>query len=80
MKNQEKKFSKKRKRADSKSTIIESEEDEEVFEELKPSKKYCILHRKCSHSMDRCKYLLAMVNKNNKMKKTTGHMERAIGH
>ena len=47
-----KKF-KKSKREDSDSSIVES--SEESTEARRPSKKYFILHGKCSHSTDKCK-------------------------
>ena len=47
----DKKSSRNRKRADSNSRVIESEEESCVEHNL--SKKYCILHEKCSHSTDK---------------------------
>ena len=44
---------KKRKRKDSGSSVVES--SEESTEAHRPSKNYCILHGKCSHSTDSCK-------------------------
>ena len=52
---------KKRKREDSDSIVVES--SKESTEACHPSKKYCILHDKQSHSTDSCKDLRAMVNK-----------------
>ena len=51
----------KRKKEDSNSSLVES--SEESTEARRPSKKYCILHGKCSQSKDRCKDVRAMVNK-----------------
>ena len=45
-----KKILKKRKREDSNSSVVES--SKESTEARHPSKKYCILHGKCSHSTD----------------------------
>ena len=56
-----KKNSKKRKHKDSDSSVVEFSEESTV--ERRPSKKYCILHGKCSTSKDDCKVLHAMVNK-----------------
>ena len=52
---------KERKREDSDSSVIES--SKEFTLARRPSKKYFILHDKCSHSSDSCKDLCAMVNK-----------------
>ena len=41
--------------------VVES--SEESTKAYRPSKKYCILHGKCSHSTESCKDLHAMVNK-----------------
>ena len=56
-----KKSAKKRKQEDSDSSVVESSEDFSI--ERLPNKKYYFLHGNCSHSMDKCKDLLAMVNK-----------------
>ena len=55
------------KREDSDSSVVES--IEESTETRRPSKTYCILHGKGSHSMDSCKDLHAMVNKHKQKKK-----------
>ena len=62
-----KKSNQKRKRDDSDSSLVES--SEESTKARRPTKKYCILHGKCSHSMDNCKYLFAMVNKHKRKNK-----------
>ena len=68
---------KKRKQQESDSSVVESRK--ESTEARWTSKKYCILHGKCSHSSDRCKNLRAMVNKHKqKKKKTSRPTERAI--
>ena len=54
------------KREDSDSSVIEI--SEESTEARHPSKKYCILHGKCSHSTDYCKDLRAMVVKHKQKK------------
>ena len=54
---------KKRPREDSNSSVVES--SEKCTEARHPSKKYCILHDKCSHSTDSCIDLRAMINKHN---------------
>ena len=46
------------------------------MEALRPSKKYCILHGKSSHSTDNCKNLPAMVNKHKQKKKTVQKLRR----
>ena len=70
------KKNKKRKREDSDSSVTESSEESAAA--LRLSKKYCILHSKCSHSMDYCKDLCAMVIKHmQKKKKISGPTERA---
>ena len=74
------KKAKKRKREDSNSSDVES--SEESTEALYASKKYCILHSKCSDSTDSCKDLRAMVNnhkqkKKKNKKKNSGTKERA---
>ena len=61
------KKTKKRKREDSDSSVVES--SKEFTETRHPSKKYCILHCKCSHSIDSCKDLRALVNKHKQKKK-----------
>ena len=58
---------KKRKRQDSDSSVIESSEGS--TENRSPSKKYCILHAKCSHFIDSCKDLCSMVNKHKEKEK-----------
>ena len=58
---------KKRKREDNGSIVVES--SEESAKAYCPSKKYCILHSKCSHTTDRCKDLHAMVNTRKQKKK-----------
>ena len=58
---------KKRKREDSDSSVVES--SEESTKASRPTRKYCILHGKCSHSTDYCKYLCAMVNNHKQRKK-----------
>ena len=58
---------KKRKREDSDSSIVES--SEESTEARRPTRKYCILHRKCTHSTDNCNDLRAMVKKHKQKKK-----------
>ena len=58
---------KKSKREDSDSSVVES--SEESTEARRPSKKYCILYGKCSHSTNSCKDLRAMVNKHKQKKK-----------
>ena len=52
---------KKRKREDSDSSVVEP--SKELTEALRPVRKYCILHGKCSHSTDNCKDLRTMINK-----------------
>ena len=58
---------KKRKREDSKSSVVDS--SEESTEARQKCKKYCILHGKCCHSTNTCKYLRAMVIKHKQKKK-----------
>ena len=62
-----KKSTKKRKRNNLDSSVVES--SEEFTEAGRPSKKYCILHRKYTYSKDNCKDLRAMVNKHTQRKK-----------
>ena len=62
-----KKSTKKRKREESDSNVVES--SRESTEARRPSKKYCILHGKCSHSTESWKDLRAMVNKHKQKKK-----------
>ena len=62
-----KKSLKKKKQEDSDSCVVES--SEESTEACRPSKKYCILQSKCSHSTDSCRDLCAMVNKHKQKKK-----------
>ena len=57
------------------STFVES--SKESTEARRPSKKNYILHSKCSHSMDSCKDLRAMVNKHKQKKTISEAMERA---
>ena len=61
------KSSKKRKWEDSDSSVVESSKESSV--ERSPSRKYYILHGKCSHSAENCKGLCAMVNKLKQKKK-----------
>ena len=61
-----KKSTKKRKREDSDYNVVESSEESTLAR--RPSKKYCILHGKYSHSTDRYKDLCAMVNKHKQKK------------
>ena len=58
---------KKRKREDSDSSVIES--SDESTEARFPTRKYCILHGKCSHSTAYYKVLRAMVVKHKQRKK-----------
>ena len=60
------KKAKKRKREDSDSSIVES--SEESTGACIPNKKYCIIHGKCSHFIDNCKDLHAMVNEHKQKK------------
>ena len=62
-----KKKIKKRKQEDSDSSFVES--SEESTQARCPSKKYCIEHGQCSHSMDSCKYLFTIDNKYKQKKK-----------
>ena len=55
-----------KKREDSDSSVVESRE--KCTEARRPSKKYCILHNKCRHSMDSCKDQRTMVNKHKQKK------------
>ena len=57
----EKKSSKEWKKVDYDSNAVDS--SEEISLEFKSNKKYCFLHRKCSHSIDNCKDLRDMINK-----------------
>ena len=57
----------KRKREDSDSSVVES--SEEFTEALRRTRKYCILHGKCSHSTDNSNNLRAMINKHKQKKK-----------
>ena len=61
------KKAKKKKREDSDSSIVEP--SEESTEARCPSKKYRVLHGKCSYFTDSCKDLRAMVNKHKQKKK-----------
>ena len=71
-----KKSHKKRKRENSNSSVVES--SKESTEGCHPSKKYWILHRKCSHATNNCKDLHAIVNKHKqKRRRVSGIMERA---
>ena len=56
-----------RKREDSDSSVVES--SEEGNKAHRPTRKYCILHGKCSHFTDNCKDLRAMVVKHKQKKK-----------
>ena len=68
---------KKRKREYSDSSVVES--IEESTEARHPTRKYCILHGKCSHSTDNYKDLRAMVNiHKEREKKHSRSTERAI--
>ena len=58
---------KKRNWEDSKSSVVES--SKESTKACHPSKKYCILYGKCSHSTDSCKDLRIMINKHKQKKK-----------
>ena len=62
-----KKTLKKRIREASDSSVVES--SDESTKARHPTRKYCILHGKCSHSTDNCKDLRAMVNKHKRKKK-----------
>ena len=62
-----KKSHKQGKRENSDFSVVES--SEESTEARLPTRKYCILHGKCSHSADNCKGLLAMVNKRKKQQR-----------
>ena len=62
-----KKSLEKHKQEDSGSSIVES--SKESIEACHPSKKCCIVNRKCSHSTDSCKDLRAMVSKHKQKKK-----------
>ena len=62
-----KKFLKKRKREDSDSSVVES--SEESTKASRPTRKYCILYGKCSHSTNNCKDLRVMVIKHKQKKK-----------
>ena len=62
-----KKTLKKSKREDSDSSVVES--SKKSTKACHPTRKYCILHRKCSHSTDNCNYLRAMVKKYKQRKK-----------
>ena len=62
-----KKALKKRKREESDSSVVES--SEESTKACRPTRKYCILQGKCSHSTDNCNDLRAMVNKHKQRKK-----------
>ena len=52
---------KKRKREDSDSIVVGS--SKESTKAQRPTRKYCILHGKCSHPTNNCKDLRAMINK-----------------
>ena len=62
-----KKSLKKRKREDSDSSVVES--SDESTKARRPTRKYCILHGKCSHSTDNCYDLRAMVKKQKQKQK-----------
>ena len=62
-----KKSHKKRKREDSEPNVVES--SKESTEARRPTRKYCILHGKCSHSTDNYKDLRTMVIKHKQKKK-----------
>ena len=67
---------KKKKRDDSDSSVVES--SDESTDVRRPTRKYCILHGKCSHSTENCKDLHAMVVKRKqKKRKISRAMERA---
>ena len=66
----------KRKRKDSNSSVVEFRK--ESTEACRPIKKDCILHGICSHSMDSCKDLHAMVNKHKQKKKKNLETMEAI--
>ena len=51
---------KKRKRADSDPSVVES--SEEFITEHRSFKKNCVLHGKCNHSVDQCKNLRTLVS------------------
>ena len=48
------------------SSVVESSEESTV--ECRPNSYYCILHGKCSHSMDSCKDLRTMIIKHKQKK------------
>ena len=73
-KSKDKKSTKKRKREDSDSSVVESSNDSSV--DHGTTKKCCIIHNQCSHFMDICKDLLAMVNKHKQRKKSSNCTER----
>ena len=63
------------KQKDSNSSVVES--SKESTEARSPSKKHCISNVKCSHSIDSCEDLRAMINKyKQKKKKNSGTKER----
>ena len=68
------KKAKKRKKEDFNSIVVES--SEESTKALRPSKKYCVLHGKCSHSTDCGKEFCAMVNKRNKKRKKIQKLQK----
>ena len=62
-----KKTLKKRKRKDSDSSFVEF--SKESTKARHPTRKYCMLHEKCSHSTDNCNDLRAMVKNISKEKR-----------
>ena len=63
----DKKSAKKSKQVDSDSSVMEYSQETSL--KHKQVKKYCILHGKCSHTIDKCKELHAMLNKHKQKKK-----------
>ena len=52
---------KKRRQEDPNSSVVESSQDASL--KHRPFKTYCIIHGKCSHTMDKNKDMRAMINK-----------------
>ena len=67
-KKREKKYNKKTNWDDSKSSVVEF--NEEILVEHRPIEKYCTIYWKCSHGTDKCKNLKTLKNKQKKYSKS----------
>ena len=74
MKKKDIKAFKNRKQADSDSIVVKLSEESSV--EHRANRKYCILHGKCSHSLQKCKGLHATVIKHKQMRRQKFKLHR----